>query len=308
MSHALWSAEVGVLVSRFFLNAKRDHHTVWSSIQLRNIRVAKMRFQSSDFQLRVSNILSRIDPEVQADVAIDGQRVDFLMKWPSNGDKVTIAAVEVKNYRDPIEGHLINDLYSVFSPLIYSSKIQKLVIVSPHGFTSRSDRLAEGRPIELYSLEELEQLAASGLQARKGFPPLPRAEMPLKNIFVLMPFASDLKDIYELGIRRVAAELNLGAVRADDSKKNTQIIENIFKGIEDADFVIGVLTNHNPNVFYEVGYSHRAKRERTLLISKRGSRVPFDLQGWNLVLYSNIVDDLIPELKLRLEALLEQFP
>ena len=98
--------------------------------------------------------------------------------------------------------------------------------------------------------------------------------------FVLMPFSDELTAIYETIIRPVVVgdEFHLVCRRADDIKSNRAILQDIWKSLCEARFVIADLTGFNANVLYELGIAHTIGKE-TILLYQRGAetRFPFDL-------------------------------
>ena len=123
--------------------------------------------------------------------------------------------------------------------------------------------------------------------------------------FVIMPFSDDMLDVFLLGIRHVAEELDFVARRADDLEHNGEIINEIKEAIREADFVIADTTGANPNVCYEVGFSH-ALEKQTVLICKRGENLPFDLKGTNHLMYPN-VNSLRDTLKAKIQSMPTKF-
>ncbi|WP_296693269.1 hypothetical protein [Treponema sp. UBA7567] len=95
--------------------------------------------------------------------------------------------------------------------------------------------------------------------------------------FVIMPFGSDFNDVYKLGIKATAKECDVDAKRLDDDFFDTNMVEEIYKKINDADFIIADMTGRNPNVFYEVGYAD-AKNKLVLLLTKNVKDIPFDFK------------------------------
>jgi len=70
----------------------------------------------------------------------------------------------------------------------------------------------------------------------------------------------------------------LNAVRGDDISGSGIITNQVVTYLEKSAVVIGDLTGHNPNVFYEVGIRHSSGRACILIIEK-GQTIPFDLFG-----------------------------
>ena len=108
--------------------------------------------------------------------------------------------------------------------------------------------------------------------------------------FVLMPFTDELTEIYQTFVKPVveSAEFNLVCRRADDIKSNRAVIQDIWKSLCEARFVIADLTGFNANVLYELGIAHTLGKE-TILIYQRGADVkfPFDLTHIRRIEYEN---------------------
>lgn len=117
--------------------------------------------------------------------------------------------------------------------------------------------------------------------------------------FVIMPFGSDFTDVYKLGIKATAKECDVDAKRLDDDFFDTNMVEEIYKKINDADFIIADMTGRNPNVFYEVGYAD-AKNKLILLLTQNVNDIPFDFKQRLHIEYSD-VSSLKEKLKNKIE-------
>lgn len=103
--------------------------------------------------------------------------------------------------------------------------------------------------------------------------------------FVLMPFRSDLNEIYELVIKPTVEGRDVRCIRSDELFGTEAIIEDIRRGIADSSFVVADLTNRNPNVFYELGLTH-ASGTPAILIAQEINDIPSDLRHLRCVEYS----------------------
>ena len=117
--------------------------------------------------------------------------------------------------------------------------------------------------------------------------------------FVIMPFGSDFNDVYKLGIKATAKECDVDVKRLDDDFFDTNMVEEIYKKINDADFIIADMTGRNPNVFYEVGYAD-AKNKLILLLTQNVNDIPFDFKQRLHIEYSD-VSSLKEKLKNKIE-------
>jgi nucleoside 2-deoxyribosyltransferase len=109
--------------------------------------------------------------------------------------------------------------------------------------------------------------------------------------FVLMPFDKKFDDIYKLGIKETASQLDIVAERVDEQIFQEGILERIYRQIESADLIIADMSGQNPNVFYEVGYAH-AKEKLCVLITKNADDIPFDLKHHRHIVYGDSIQNL----------------
>jgi len=119
--------------------------------------------------------------------------------------------------------------------------------------------------------------------------------------FVCMPFGEQFDDIYELGIKPVIKGIGFICERADEIQHNRGILEIVYDRINKAHIVIGDMTDQNPNVYYEIGYAHALQKE-VVLLAQRVEDLPFDLRGYNHIIYAGKITGLKKELKRRVEA------
>ncbi len=116
--------------------------------------------------------------------------------------------------------------------------------------------------------------------------------------FVIMRFHEPYNTIYNEIIKKICKNNGIDVYRVDEVYKPGVILDDIIKGIKDSEFLIAEVTpgNNVENVYYEVGYAH-ALGKQTILLAKKGSKLPFDIQGYRVIFY----DDLDGEGKVNLE-------
>jgi hypothetical protein len=125
--------------------------------------------------------------------------------------------------------------------------------------------------------------------------------------FVLMPFDAQFNDIYQYGIKKPITELGITCERVDEIQYVGGILDQVFRSIEKARFVIADMTGRNPNVFYEVGYCHALKKD-VILCTQSADDIPFDLRGYNHIIYEGKIGVLEKALRERVPGLLSQIP
>jgi len=112
-----------------------------------------------------------------------------------------------------------------------------------------------------------------------------------RTCFVIMPFsttASCTKEEWTWIFENVfkpaveGAGLDYQCRRSVATRGN--IVASILEELNDAYIVLADLTDHNVNVFYELGVRH-SLRDRTILVAQRNDDIPFDLQAYAYHVY-----------------------
>lgn len=107
-------------------------------------------------------------------------------------------------------------------------------------------------------------------------------------VFILMPFTSDLTAIYNGIVKPVVESKGMISRRADDISSNNAVMQDIWRSICEARFIVADITGRNPNVMYELGIAHTIGKE-VILIHQIGddSRFPFDIAHMRVITYEN---------------------
>ena len=105
--------------------------------------------------------------------------------------------------------------------------------------------------------------------------------------FVLMPFHSKYKWVYEKIIKPACSEMKIDVKRADDLYLQRSIMKDIVEGIIFSDVIIVDLSGRNPNVFYELGSAQSLLRPVILMTQDDPSTLPFDIRNHRIIHYSN---------------------
>jgi hypothetical protein len=124
------------------------------------------------------------------------------------------------------------------------------------------------------------------------------AEIQVRNIviqeqkpkaFVVMQFTDEFNALFQEVIKPTCEKFGYECVRADNIYTNGQIIEDITRSIQESSVIIADVTPNNPNVFYEVGYSHGINKPTILLSDKTRDKLPFDISGFRTLFYENTI-------------------
>jgi len=130
--------------------------------------------------------------------------------------------------------------------------------------------------------------------------------MVKKRCFVISPIGEEgstvrhhADDVFEFVIKpaldkfRTQFAIEIEAVRADQIDQMGAITSQMFHEILHSDLCVAILTDHNPNVFYELAVAQAAARPVIILIES-GQSLPFDVRDIRSVSYQfQPVRDLI---------------
>lgn len=120
------------------------------------------------------------------------------------------------------------------------------------------------------------------------------------HVFVAMPFADDMEDVYHYGIRNAVKAVGLLCERADLSSFTGDVVAWVRERIKSASLVIADLTGANPNVYLEVGFAWGCGIP-TILVAKDAGELRFDTRGQRCLTYTKI-KDLEEKLALELKS------
>jgi len=107
----------------------------------------------------------------------------------------------------------------------------------------------------------------------------------IADVATLMPFRGSRRAVYEKSIRPACEATGLSCMRADEFYGSKHVMAEIVSLIKKARIVVSDISELNPNVLYETGLAH-ALGKRVLIITERGTKVPFDVQHLRRIEYS----------------------
>lgn len=147
--------------------------------------------------------------------------------------------------------------------------------------------------------------------------PDPRSALPVpaKPIcFVAQPFHEPFQGRFDEDIRPAIEAAGLTAYKVDEDKGADKLVEDIHAGIERASVVLVDITEDNPNVWYELGYSQALGKPLVMIScsSERpaGKPYPFDVRGRKIIDFAtgrrSAHDKLQKDVTERIKALLER--
>ncbi|MDX2135271.1 MAG: hypothetical protein SFV52_10800 [Saprospiraceae bacterium] len=133
-------------------------------------------------------------------------------------------------------------------------------------------------PFELYVASDGE-VEVFGIQIYRERP----------KIFVVMQFSKEYDELFEEVIKPVVEKMGYDCIRGDMFYKSQPILSDIIQSIIDSEAIIAEITPDNPNVFYEIGYSHAIDKPTILLCDKERGKIPFDISGFRTLFYENTI-------------------
>src|ERR1022692_3500392 len=158
---------------------------------------------------------------------------------------------------------------------VFLESLQAAKLVEEHGENLRVLDVSEstGALTGDEMAEYLKKLGAS-VQVKPG-----------DSCFVMQPFAPPFGGYYEKIFKAAIEKAGLVPVRADAEIFGTgKIIDQIWRGINNAKVLIAELTTRNVNVFYELGLAH-ALQKPVVLVASNKPDVPFDLKHIRVIYY-----------------------
>ncbi len=123
------------------------------------------------------------------------------------------------------------------------------------------------------------------------------ASFPGKRCFVIMPYGKrnavrddpsteiDFDKIYDEIIRPAVISLELECIRSNKVSRSGLIQKQMIEDIMESDAVVVDITLQNPNVFYELGIRHTARRSGTVIIRLEDYPIPFNINGMRVMNY-----------------------
>jgi hypothetical protein len=117
------------------------------------------------------------------------------------------------------------------------------------------------------------------------------AKIDPKLCFILSPFKEEYEGIRE-AINTIVRECDFEPARADDIRRPGIIHSDIWDHIQRAAVIIADVTEHNPNVFFELGVASTIKdKSRVIIIRQPGSgdEYPFDIGPFRCIHYENTI-------------------
>ncbi|MCP5103989.1 MAG: hypothetical protein GY950_11450 [bacterium] len=106
--------------------------------------------------------------------------------------------------------------------------------------------------------------------------------------FVIMPFDHKYDETYDI-VKSAGKIAGFHTERADETYTPGKIPDRIQNFLDSASVLVAEISENNPNVYYELGHAHASKKP-VVLIRKKDTKIPFDIQHWNQIPYEDLSD------------------
>ena len=132
-----------------------------------------------------------------------------------------------------------------------------------------------------------------------------------RSCFVVMPYGQrkevtgtivDFDCIYEQVLRPAVEAAGLRCDRCDKLDGSGNIHDKMYRLIWTADVALVDISLLNANVFYELGIRHALRTSITVLIRRKGTEVPFNINSLNVIEYDETDAASVTELQRRIKG------
>ena len=280
----------------------RSVFTLLKDLKIRNL-------SWGNFNDLVADYFKSTGAKVEKEKNIIGFQLDMFLTETRESGEIVKSIVECKFHKEEIESRIVNDFSRLASIIITAGHADKAILVSYSGFTKEAHLAAERANILLIQYSDIMNGKLEKAKPRQNKEKIlsyftePGPDQKANGkVFVIMPFSEDLDDLYYFGIYETVNECEGICIRMDEEQFTGGILSQIYKNINESHIIIAEVTRHNPNVYYEIGYAHALNRQ-VILLTNDIKTAPFDLTGFNHIVYTSI-KDLKNKLLKRLKALL----
>lgn len=108
--------------------------------------------------------------------------------------------------------------------------------------------------------------------------------MEKKKVFMIMPFADQFFEVYEMLKMRFEEHFDFNNAGEEGNQQN--VLKDIIQPLYESDIVIADLTGLNANVMYELGLAHSFNKKTIVITQDDLSTLPFDLKQYRAKNYT----------------------
>jgi Holliday junction resolvase len=234
--------------------------------------------QESELKTEIFQILSKMGLEVISRPAVGVIVPDFLVRfpdqtyaifevkgWTSRQQNIARAKQQAKYYRKATgAAHaflVIRDLKKSFVNEGVVSARDLPFLVNDLAKTRQKKTKVSARLTSLYSIEEVPKIIAA------------------------MPFSEEFDDVYFIAMSDAAVSVGATCIRIDKEYFQGDIGQKLKQDIKDSIAMVADISGANPNVLYEVGFSHGVGKPTIHICSTALEELPFSVKTWQTISY-----------------------
>lgn len=133
-----------------------------------------------------------------------------------------------------------------------------------------------------------------------------------KECFVISPIGSEGSEtrehankLLEYIIREALEDYEYTVIRSDEMSEPGSITSQVIRKVVDSDLVIADLTDHNPNVFYELAIRH-ATGDPYIQLIDTSQNIPFDISDLRTIKYNfdvSVAEQAVQEIQNQIDLI-----
>jgi hypothetical protein len=234
--------------------------------------------QESELKTEIFETLSKTGLEVISRPAIGGILPDFLVRFPDQ----TYAVVEVKGWRAGQQN---------IARAKQQAKYYKKLTGAAHAFLVIRDLKKSFVDEGVVSAKDLTLLVNDLAKTTQKKTKVSATLTSLYSIagtpkiIAAMPFKEEFDDVYFVAMSDAAVSVGATCVRIDKEYFQGDIVQKLKQDIKDSIVMIADISGANPNVLYEVGFSHGIGKPIIHICSTPLKKLPFDVMTWKTISY-----------------------
>ncbi|TXH65583.1 MAG: hypothetical protein E6Q88_13620 [Lysobacteraceae bacterium] len=173
----------------------------------------------------------------------------------------------------------------------YPAELEKITFVERNADRARrlKQALSKLLPTGRLTINQERRMSGLAVPAQEALRSVGYNSDSKPKVFVAMPFAEHMNDLFHYGIQGAVNSAGFLAERADMASFTGDIMDWVRNKIASAELVIADLSGANPNVYLEVGYAW-GKGIPTVLITNDVNGLKFDVRNQRSIIYASIKD------------------
>jgi len=232
----------------------------------------------SELKAEIFETLSKTGLEVVSQPAIGGILSDFLVRFPDQ----TYAIVEVKGWRVG-QQNIARAKHQVKYYMKLTGATHAFLVIRDLKKSFVSEGVVSAKDLTLW----VNDLAKTTQKKTKVSTTLTSlySIAGIPKIIGAMPFKEEFDEVYFVAMSGAAVSVGATCIRIDKEYFQGKIVQKLKQDIKDSTVMIVDISGANPNVLYEVGFSHGIGKPIIHICSTPLKNLPFDVKTWKTISY-----------------------